>query len=952
MKTASQRRKLCRAIFISLCISWYTPTVFAATPVENNATLPNVAIGNNSQITNASDSIAIGTLNNIQSTGTLTYGLDTVIGGQNTIKDASKIGMFGWLNAIIGDPSTNIANQGTVIGQQNYASGTFKQSLLFGNSNAVGKNVVRDAKGNITSITPGYISDGYVFGNLNTLDQVDSSIVIGRSNSFTQTNAVSAIGGNNTANSSFGSSITGLGNRITNATGSSVIGINNTINMTNSPSGLEPYLPESLSSQNNIIGIKNSIMGTSTRNSVIGTSNSLTGASTNNFISGFGNTLGTNLTNTQLIGSKSSIAANTDYGVLIGSEGKLGADNAIAIGKQSQAMGKNSISIGTGNIVNGANSGAIGDPSYIDADNSYAIGNNNSILANTSGSFVLGNDNSVTTSDTQVIGSGINRKADGTTVIGDTVANSVYLGNNSQATAGNGIGTANTNSEGVAGTTTTAGDKGTVSDATVNNINYSGFAGATASGAVTVGAAGTERRIQNIAAGEISATSTDAINGSQLYAVASAIGNMTDTNTYTTGGTYDAATKQINFTQNDPTKNYSVDVSALAVGGSTSDYQLIGKNGAYGDAGAYTVSDDNKITLTVKDSLSGNSNDVVINDVAKASDVAKGWTSQIDGQDVSNIKMGEKQNFISGDNIQLTNDNGAIKVSTKRDVDFGTVNAVTVRTGDTTINDNGLTVTGGPTITKTEVNVAGNKITNVQAGTAPLDAVNVSQLNDLGNRVDKVGAGAAALAALHPLDFDPDEKWSFASGYGNYRGDNAFAVGAFYRPNEDTMFSLGGTFGNGDNMIAVGASFKLGQTNHVSNTRVAMAKEMKDLRKELETLKSALIDVNAGKKLDTSKLQLFPDVPENHWAYEYVATLAGNGIIKGYLDGQFEGNRPMTRYEFAAMLYRSMMNGAKLSDKILAEFAPELERIRVDVIYSDKDGNPTVERVRVIKDRG
>ena len=137
MKIASHRRKLCRAVFISLCVSWYVPAVFAATPVENNSTLPNVAIGQGSQITNASNSIAIGSLNNIQSTGTLQYGLDTLVGGQNTIKDASKIGMFGWYNTIVGNPSDNIANQGSIIGQQNYASGTFTQSLLFGNSNAV-----------------------------------------------------------------------------------------------------------------------------------------------------------------------------------------------------------------------------------------------------------------------------------------------------------------------------------------------------------------------------------------------------------------------------------------------------------------------------------------------------------------------------------------------------------------------------------------------------------------------------------------------------------------------------------------------------------------------------------------------------------------------------------------------------------------------------------------------
>ena len=224
-----------------------------------------------------------------------------------------------------------------------------------------------------------------------------------------------------------------------------------------------------------------------------------------------------------------------------------------------------------------------------------------------------------------------------------------------------------------------------------------------------------------------------------------------------------------------------------------------------------------------------------------------------------------------------------------------------------------------------------------------------NKVGELDSRIDEVGAGAAALAALHPLDFDPDDKWDFAAGYGNYRGENAVAIGAFYRPNEDTMFSVGGTVGNDDNMVNAGVSFKIGQGNGVSTSRVAMAKEIKDLRKELEAMKSAMLDVNAGRRLDTSKLQLFPDVPQNHWAYEYVAILAGNGVIEGYPDGNFDGARPMTRYEFAAMLYKAMLNGAKLSDKILTEFAPELERFTVDVVHKDKDGNPTVERVRVVK---
>lgn len=223
------------------------------------------------------------------------------------------------------------------------------------------------------------------------------------------------------------------------------------------------------------------------------------------------------------------------------------------------------------------------------------------------------------------------------------------------------------------------------------------------------------------------------------------------------------------------------------------------------------------------------------------------------------------------------------------------------------------------------------------------------KVNELDNRIDKVGAGAAALAALHPLDFDPDDKWDVTAGYGHYRGENSVALGAFYRPNEDTMFSVGGTIGNGNSMVNAGISLKVGQGNNVSTSKVAMAKEIKDLRQELEALKSAMLDSQAGRKIDTSKLQLFPDVPQNHWAYEYVAVLAGNGMIKGNADGNFAGDRPLTRYEFAQMLYDAMLNGATLSDKILTEFAPELERFTVDAVHTDKDGNPTVERVRVKK---
>lgn len=332
------------------------------------------------------------------------------------------------------------------------------------------------------------------------------------------------------------------------------------------------------------------------------------------------------------------------------------------------------------------------------------------------------------------------------------------------------------------------------------------------------------------------------------------------------------------------------------------------------------------------------------------------------GQTVMNkdgLKVGEK--------VSVT-ENG-LKVGDKVSV---TENAVTA--GQTSISDAGVKVGENTYISDKGLNANSNKITNVADGEENSDAVNYGQLkksettinnridgvenqvisnsnriNQLGDRVNKVGAGAAALAALHPLDFDPDDKWDFAAGYGNYNGENAAAIGAYYRPNEDTMLSVGGSFGNGENMVNAGVSLKLGQGNHVSTSKVAMAKEIKDLRKEMEGLKSALLDANAGKKLDTSKLQLFPDVPKNHWAYEYVSTLKGNGALTGYPDGEFKGDRPMTRYEFATMLYKAMLEGATLSDRILKEFAPELERFTVDTVHQDKDGKPTVERVRTVK---
>ncbi|UQT42890.1 YadA-like family protein [Phascolarctobacterium succinatutens] len=223
------------------------------------------------------------------------------------------------------------------------------------------------------------------------------------------------------------------------------------------------------------------------------------------------------------------------------------------------------------------------------------------------------------------------------------------------------------------------------------------------------------------------------------------------------------------------------------------------------------------------------------------------------------------------------------------------------------------------------------------------------RVDNLGSRVDKVGAGAAALAALHPMDFDPDDKLTFAAGYGNYKGRNAAAVGAFYRPDEKVMLSVGGTFGNGENMVNAGISFSLDRTARVSNSRTAMAKEIVDLRANVANLTALVGQLTAGMggTIEMDRMKLFPDVPENHWAYEYIGRLAAAGIVEGYPDGMFNGNRMMSRYEFAAMLYRALEKGVKLDHKLVREFEPEMGRIHVARISGADGDRGKIERVRV-----
>lgn len=516
--------------------------------------------------------------------------------------------------------------------------------------------------------------------------------------------------------------------------------------------------------------------------------------------------------------------------------------DSIGLGTVAKATGNRSISAGLLSQASGVNAIAIGDKTVSSHNDTVAIGEKAS--ATNSQSIAIGSSSS--SSGSYSVAIGLNAKV--------TDDWSVALGNSSET------------SKAVSTDTMTVGGK-----------TYK-TAGGSAKGTISVGNGTVKRTITNVAAGRVIESSTDAINGSQLFAT-----------------------------------NQSVD--------------------------------------------------------ANTQNIAKGMNFAADTGTAYNAQLGDTVS-IKGDgkNLSTSVDKGTITVHMSDTPVFTSVTASTIT---------GNTIKAGDTVILSQqgADMGGTKITHLKDGDVSptsTDAVNGGQLyetnqaiannatnisslshsiSNLDNRVNKVGAGAAALAALHPLDFDPDAKWDFAAGYGNYRGTNAAAVGAYYRPNEDTMFSVGGTFGNGENMVNAGVSFKLGSgSSHVSTSRVAMAKEIKELRGELEAMKSAMLDANAGKKIDTSKLQLFPDVPQNHWAYEYVAQLAGNGMIEGYPDGNFAGDRPMTRYEFAAILYRAMTKGAVLSDKLLSEFSHELEYFTVDTIAKDNAGNPTIQRVRTVKE--
>ena len=547
-----------------------------------------------------------------------------------------------------------------------------------------------------------------------------------------------------------------------------------------------------------------------------------------------------------------------------------------------------------------------------------------------------------------------------------------------------------------------------------------------------------DKKITNVKDGDISETSTDAVNGKQLYELKQNVAE----NKVTVEAAKDSQITVTAEKQADKSTKYVVDIAKDGTIGGDKDGNLVTGDTVkkYVDANKVTVTGDEdgsgvKVENTAADGQPANYK-VSLGNKIKAGDVTVDGTKgagQITGLsnttwDAGNIVSGraatedqlkavsenaaevakKHTTVVAGDYVTVsegTNANGGKeytvngpKVAVAKDeknlvvgdiidgnkkvgyelklnkelTGLTSVSSTTFKAGDNvTINNEGLTIKEGPSVTTKGIDAGKKKITNVAAGDVSeksTEAVNGGQLfgveqkvninsrnisilggkvSELNTRVNRVGAGAAALAALHPLDFDPDDKWDFAAGYGNYKGANAAAIGAYYRPNEDTMVSVGGSFGGGENMVNAGVSVKLGQGNHVTTSRVAMAKEIKDLRAEVEVLRQAVTGIGQGQTPDPVKMKLFPDIAKNHWAYEAVEELTKQGLLEGYPDGTFGGDRMMTRYEFATLVYRAMQKGLNVNEKLIQEFEPELERFRIDVISKDKNGNPVIERVRV-----
>lgn len=594
---------------------------------------------------------------------------------------------------------------------------------------------VGDQAGQTPDTTHNSISYGTVANGTAT------SIAVGQGNTITSANGSSSAYGNQNSINGNQANAFGDGNTVTGAF-AQAFGDSNVINGTNA-------------------------IGYGYNNTVAGTTTNYRDRTFDNEPDSATLQTGSWNSNSVAIGSKNTALGSS--ALAVGNEAKAKMSESVAIGHEAQADKTWGIAIGTRATASDVRSLALGHQAKSAGYKANAIGAD--ATANGNHANAIGSSATATGDHAQAFGAGAQATGVRTNVFGSDAAAtadySIAIGNKANASTANSI---------ALGANSTTRSATSVTNATVAGHTFGGFAGTSPVGSVSVGKAGEERQIHNVAAGKISADSTDAVNGSQLYSVA------------------------------------------------------------------------NDLQTQINNSTPGQIN---------------------------------------------------------------------------------------------------NNITNLN-----------NRVGNVEKRVNKVGAGSAALAALHPLDFNPDDKWTIAAGYGHYHNANSAALGAFYRPNEDTMFSVGGTVGTGESQLNAGVSIRLGKRSPESRSRVAMGREIAELNARLQDMENKynnLLQILTPHAIDPSKTAEFPDVPRNHWAYQYISQLAGNGILVGYPDGTFKGDVKMTRYEFATMLYRALQNGAPIDDNMkraMNEFGPELQNIRLNhfrvdrISGADNDRHKT-ERVRV-----
>ena len=629
--------------------------------------------------------------------------------------------------------------------------------------------------------------------------------------------------------------------------------------------------------------------------------------------------------------------ASGAHAIAGGDKAKATGQDSVALGKDTKASGTWSVALGSDTKAEGQSSTALGTDTTASGIASTAMGSKTQ--ATGVGSTAMGGSTAAAGNWSLASGGLSEAKGDYSTAMG---YNSKANARNSFAVSGGIVEAAAKNSIAMG-----EGAKASVSDAVAlgsgsvastekGKIGYD-ISGAdhsndttgvwkSTANAVSVGDAANHvtRQITGVAAGT---ADTDAVNVAQLKKVAAKAAEEAAKHTTVTAGDYVTVTE----TETNGQKNYTV-------------------------SGPKMESTDGSVRITDK--------------VENGKKV--GYNLSVD---TSSLGI-EKTKVEAGDNVTVTSKktgNTTTYTVNAKDtvVTGGTATYALNGTGSATlINNDGTTatITGLQDRYTSSASLSGDTLNftrndgstySVSGIASSQDIKNVTnKVGELGTRVNRVGAGAAALAALHPLDFDPDDKWDVAAGYGNYKDAHAVAVGAFYRPNEDTMFSVGGSFGGGDNMVNAGVSLKLGQGNHVSTSRVALAKEVEDLKAIVKAQSAEIKAMRGAMQSGTSVMKdvNFPDVSKDHWAYSYVKSLADRGLLEGYPDGEFKGDRTMTRYEFAAIIYRALQNGAPIDSdmaKAIGEFDPEINRIkdldrtRVDRISGKDNDRHKVERVRV-----